>query len=78
MPRKPSINSVAITINVPQAILDDAEMAAKEYPDHELANVTRTDILRIAMRRGLDVILAQRRKHLEPLQSQAQRKTKTT
>lgn len=61
MPRKPSINAVPITIKVPQSILDDAEAAAKSFPDSELANVTRTDVLRIAMRRGLDAILAQQK-----------------
>ena len=61
MPRKPSINAVAITIKVPQSILDDAEIAAKNSPDAELANITRTHMLRIAMRRGLDFILAQQR-----------------
>lgn len=61
MPRKLSINAVPITIKVPQSILDDAEAAAKSFPDSELANVTRTDVLRIAMRRGLDAILAQQK-----------------
>jgi hypothetical protein len=61
MPRKPSQNVVSITIKVPQSILDDALAAAKGSPDSDLSNMTRTDMLRIAMRRGLDAILAQQK-----------------
>jgi len=61
MPRKPSIHVIPISIKVAQSILDDAELAAKNSPDAGFTSVTRTDMLRFAMRRGLDVILSEQR-----------------
>jgi len=61
MPRKPSIHVIPISIKVAQSILDDAELAAKNSPDAGFTSVTRTDMLRFAMRRGLDAILSEQR-----------------
>jgi hypothetical protein len=61
MPRKRSIHAVPITIKVAQSILDDAEFAAQNSPDAGFTSVTRTDVLRMAMRQGLDGILARQR-----------------
>jgi hypothetical protein len=65
MPRKPSIHVVPISIKVAQSILDDAELAAKNSPDAGFTSVTRTDMLRFAMRRGLDAILSEQ--HQQPI-----------
>lgn len=63
MPRKMSLNVVPISLKVPLAMIEDAETALKNSPGFEVGmSITRTDILRIAMRRGLDAILAQQRK----------------
>ncbi len=70
MPRKPSIHAVPITIKVAQSILDDAELVAQNSPEAGLTSVTRTDILRIAMRQGLDIALAKlRQQKAQPIQS---------
>ena len=70
MPRKPSIHAVPITIKVAQSILDDAELVAQNSPEAGLTSVTRTDILRIAMRQGLDIALAKlRQQKTQPIQS---------
>jgi hypothetical protein len=74
MPRKPSIHAVPITIKFAQSVLDDAEIAAQNSPDAGFTSVTRTDILRIAVRRGLDTILAEQRQQ-QPTATSAKTKT---
>lgn len=79
MPRKPSIHAVPITIKVAQSILDDAEHAAQNSPDAGVTSVTRTDMLRIALRRGLDLVLAeQRQQKAQPIQSTKPSKRSST
>jgi hypothetical protein len=59
--RKTSLNVVRLVLKVPQSMMDDADKAIQSSPDFELSNITRTDILRVAMRKGLDAILGQQR-----------------
>jgi hypothetical protein len=58
-----SLNVVPVTLKVPEAMIQDAETVMKNSPGFELGmSITRTDILRIAMRRGLDGLMAQQQK----------------
>lgn len=61
MPRKTSLNVVSVTVKVPKTMVDDADLVAKGMPNAELSSTTRTDILRIAMRLGLDSLLIEQR-----------------
>jgi hypothetical protein len=58
MPRKASGNTEAVTIKMPRAWLDDAGQIADRETRASIFGVktTRTDVLRAALERGLEVI----------------------
>jgi hypothetical protein len=62
MARKAGNNQFSMTIKVPQSIIEDADACVAATPDSNLSNVTRSDIIRVAIRRGLDSIIEQQRK----------------
>lgn len=62
MPRPKSDKDSQVTIVLPGAWLDEAQRIAEAKSEPGLA-VTRADVLRMALRRGLDVLAAESTEH---------------
>lgn len=65
MPRPKSDKDSQVTINLPGAWLDEAQAIAEARSEPGL-EVTRADVLRMALRRGLDALAARRAPEDEP------------
>jgi len=50
-----------MTIKMPRKWVEDASGCAKRATEHGFATVTRTDIFRSALRKGLDAIIEEQR-----------------
>jgi hypothetical protein len=62
MPRARSNNTMTMSIKMPRSWVEDADACAMRMQQGELATVTRTDVFRSALRRGLNAILEKQKK----------------
>ena len=56
MPRPKSQNDSVTSLTLPGAWLDEAEKMAERLRQPGMSGLTRADVLRMALRRGLDVL----------------------
>ena len=59
VPRPKSGNDTQLTVNLPGGWVDELEHVAEALSRPGLPPVTRTDALRLAVRKGLDVLRAE-------------------
>ena len=76
MPRRPSGNSVAVSIKVPQEWLDEADAFAEIASKTSINPATRTDILRFALRAGLNSMAELHHTTREQTKAHANQRTK--
>jgi hypothetical protein len=65
VPRPKSTNDTQLTVNLPGGWVDELERVAELLSRPGLPPITRTDALRLAVRRGLDALAAET-KHKAP------------
>lgn len=66
MPRPKSQNDTKTSIDLPGAWLDEAQRIADAMRKPGMSGLTRADALRMAIRRGLDVLAQELRIELAP------------
>jgi hypothetical protein len=76
MPRRPSGNTVAVSIKVPQEWLDEADEFVELAAKTAINRPTRTDLLRFALRAGLNAMADLHHKTREQTKAHASQRTK--